>query len=279
MPPSLTLSERFLADFHDQRAGVTSRAFMALQAAKQDEVAASSYEFLAALLPNGKSKLNVLDLACGDGYLLRLIATSQQTPATLVGVDLSQGELSAARHRLGAGPTLIQGRAQSMQLPAGSFDFVLCHMALMLMDDLDSVIAEVRRVLKQGGVFSFIIGAKGPAGTATEFYVQCLRSARQRLNSTIPRFGDRRLNDPEQIQLLLSSRFEGVVIDDISITRRYSPIEAWSWFEGMYDLHGIPLSEQALMKQEYLDRLSPLCDEDGRFEFKDYLRQVRAIAA
>lgn len=278
MPSSLTSNERFLADFHDQRAGVTSQAFMSLRATKQGEVAASSYDFLAALVPKENSPLTVLDVACGDGYLLWLVASSRQRPATLMGVDISQGELTAARRRLGQSATLIQGRAQALPLPEGSADFVLCHMALMLMDDLDSVITEVRRVLRSGGVFSFIVGAKPPPSAALDLYLSQLRVARRRLNSTIPSFGDPRLSEPGQIQQLLTNRFDDVLVEEVSISRRYSPSDIWSWFEGMYDLHGIPPHEQTLMKQDYIAALSPLCEEDGCLEFTDNLRQVRAIA-
>lgn len=279
MSSSLTLNERFLADFHDQHAGVTSQAFMSLRATKRGEVVASSYDFLAALVPKEDSPLTVLDVACGDGYLLWLVASSRERAATLIGLDISQGELTAARRRLGQGATLILGRAQAMPLPEGSADFVLSHMALMLMDDLDSVITEVRRVLRPGGVFSFIVGAKPPPSTALDLYLQLLRAARQRLNSTIPRLGDQRLGDPGEIQQMLTSRFADVVVEEVSISRRYSPLDMWSWFENMYDLHGVPPHEQALMKHDYIEALSPLCEEDGCLEFTDTLRQVRAIAA
>ncbi len=279
MPLSLTSNERFLADFHNQRAGVTSLAYASLPATKLDEVAASSYEFLAALVPKVQSPLTVLDVACGDGYLLWLVDASRQRPATLIGLDISQGELEAAKQRLGTSATLIQGRSQAMPLPEASVDFVLCHMALMLMDDLDSVIAEVRRVLRSGGVLSFIVGAKPPPSASLTLYIERLLEARRRLEISIPSLGDRRLGHPDRIREVLSSGFKDVLVEEVSISRRYSPSAMWSWFEGMYDLHGIPLQEQEALKLGYIEDLSPLCEEDGCLEFTDKLRHVRAVAA
>lgn len=279
MPLFLTPTESFLADFHDRRPGVTSHAFMSLRATKSGEVAASSYHHLASLVPDGNESLSVLDVACGDGYLLWLISSAQRQATTLVGIDISEGELNAARLRLGQRATLVRARAQAIPLLESSVDYVLCHMALMLMDDLDTAIQQIRRVLKLGGVFSFVVGAKPPSSAALNLYLARLRETRELLGSTMPAFGDRRLANPESIQHLLSSQFSGVTIDEISIVRRYTPSELWTWFEGMYDLDGIPPQEQSIMRAGYIEDIFPLREADGCIEFTDYLRLVRAIAA
>ena len=279
MPSTLTQAEKFLVDFHDRHPGITSDAFKSLRAVKAGEAAASSYQFLASIVPIEDRPISLLDLACGDGHLLALIASSRKTPTKLVGIDISVGELAAAEMRLGPCASLVRARAQEIPLVTGSMDFVLCHMALMLMDDLDSVIEQVRRVLRLGGVFSFVVGAKPPSSAALDLYIARLRTTRKILGTAVPTLGDRRLANPEHIQQLLSKHFNEISCEDISIIRRYKPSELWEWFEGMYDLHGIPALEQATMRSRYIEELSPLCEEDGKLEFTDYLRQVRAVAA
>src|SRR5262245_45424737 len=127
-------AEVWLEDWHDRHPGATSRALARGRP--------SPYERLASFVRPGQS---VLDLACGDGYLLDRHRAAGA--ATLAGLDLSAGELAAARERLGGAATLVQGRAQSMPFPDESFDLVTCHMALMLMRPVDEVVSEVRRVL------------------------------------------------------------------------------------------------------------------------------------
>lgn len=275
----LTSNELFLVDFHNRRAGVTSDAFAPLAATKNGELVASTYELLCSLVPTSSSSLTVLDLACGDGYLLERIASLRKEPAHLIGVDISAGELAAGRRRLGNAAELIEARAQTLPLVEESVDYVLCHMALMLMDDLDTVVAQVRRVLKRGGVFSFIVGAKPPQTAALDLYLKHLGELRQHVGSSVPRLGDRRLGNPDRMRELLAGQFDQVQIEDVSVTRRYSPMALWDWFEGMYDLDGVPSDEIGRMKSQYIEVLATELAEDGQLSFKDNFRQVTAIAA
>ncbi|MDO9218289.1 MAG: methyltransferase domain-containing protein, partial [Lacisediminimonas sp.] len=73
---------------------------------------ASSYEILASVVPSTSQSIEVLDLACGDGFLLALLASRAQPHLSLSGVDLSAGELAVAAQRLGHSIPLIQARAQ-----------------------------------------------------------------------------------------------------------------------------------------------------------------------
>src|SRR5690349_12887987 len=127
-------SEDWLRRWHDRRAGATSRAF--------SRAKPSTYEWLAGHAQPGD---RVLDLACGDGALLALIRDRGVLGA--VGIDMSEGELSAARERLGPEANLVRGRAQALPFEDASFDLVTCHLALMLMRPVEEALAEVRRIL------------------------------------------------------------------------------------------------------------------------------------
>ena len=71
------------------------------------------------------------------------------------GLGLRDGELAAAKSRFHDDRvTFHQAKAQAIPLPDASVDYVLCHMAFMLMDSIEEVISEIKRVLKPGGKFS-----------------------------------------------------------------------------------------------------------------------------
>jgi polyphosphate glucokinase len=128
--------EAFLRRFHAARPGITSSAL----------AGAASYDRLIAAVPRGA---RVLDLACGDAHLV-----SRLGPRA-IGLDLTP---SPGPH---GGAAIVCGRAQAMPFADGAFDACVCHLAFMLFDDLERVVAELRRVVVPGGVFAAVLGG-GP---------------------------------------------------------------------------------------------------------------------
>lgn len=279
MTTAVSPVERFLAHFHDSRPGLTPKALAALPAAFRGQCYASSYEILASVVPSHSQAIEVHDLACGDGFLLSLLAARSQSELSLSGVDLSIGELAVATQRLGNSIPLIQARAQELPCADGRFHYVLCHMALMLMDDVESVLREIRRALRNGGTFAAIIGASPPPSPALTFYVQAL-SKHSRLEqwSTV-RFGDGRLRTREGTATLFSQIFSDVVIEDIHMPLKFSPDELWLWFVDMYDLYLFSEEDRQAIKQELLEGIAPMCELDGKLEHSLSMRYVHATAA
>jgi SAM-dependent methyltransferase len=145
---AVVASEAFLRRFHAAHAGITSRVL----------ARGGSYEQLAAKVAGAA---RVLDLGCGD----RVIGT--------VGVDLSREEAALARR------PCVQGRAQQLPFADGAFDAVVSHLAFMLMDEPEAVVAELARVLVPGGGFHAVLGG-GPTATGDDAFHRFLALARPR---------------------------------------------------------------------------------------------------
>jgi ubiquinone/menaquinone biosynthesis C-methylase UbiE len=114
----------------------------------------SPTEFFAALDP--RPGLHVLDVGCGTGDFLRLLAPIL-APGNAVGVDLSETMISEARSRADASAPNISFRVGSVQeLPFanGSFDRVIATQLLLHVPDPWSGLAEMSRVLAHGGLIS-----------------------------------------------------------------------------------------------------------------------------
>jgi 2-polyprenyl-6-hydroxyphenyl methylase/3-demethylubiquinone-9 3-methyltransferase len=97
----------------------------------------------------------VLDLGCGGGLLAEALA---KEGAAVTGIDLSERALQTARDHAAAGGLRIRyqrGRAEALPCADASFDAVVCGDCLEHVDDLDRVIGEVARVLRDGGVFCY----------------------------------------------------------------------------------------------------------------------------
>lgn len=138
--------EAFLRRFHAARPGITSSAL-----ARPGR--ATSYDRLAAAVPRDA---RVLDLGCGDTHLL-----SRLGPRA-IGLDLapSRGAL--------AGAAIVLGRAQALPFADRAFDACVCHLAFMLFDDLERVVAELGRVVVPGGVFAAVLGGGPTAGNGDD---------------------------------------------------------------------------------------------------------------
>lgn len=140
--------------YHATRPSRTSRAVHLVQ----ESDGRNSYQILAdSVTASSSSGPVVLDLACGDGSMIPHILTRVGAEGQIIGLDTSGCELAVAR-RLYSEPnvTIVQGKAQAIPLADESVDFILCHLALMLMSPADPVIMEVARVLKKGGVFAAV---------------------------------------------------------------------------------------------------------------------------
>ncbi len=98
----------------------------------------------------------VLDLAGGSGDLTRLLASSVGDQGEIVLADINQRMLEVGRDRLiNAGVVgnvkIVQANAESLPLPARSFDLVTMAFGLRNVTAKDRALQEIYRVLRPGG--------------------------------------------------------------------------------------------------------------------------------
>lgn len=278
MSSAPSLSETFLQAFHEARPGLTSKAYGDLPAVFRGQQRASSYALLTEVIPRSPQAIEVLDLACGEGHLLGLLAARRQHGLVLNGVDMNAAELALARGRLGGHASLTRARAQALPYPAGTFDGVLCHMALMLMDELDEVMRELRRVLRPGGRFAAVVGAMPPESPALRAYLDAL-SRRSRLPQFAAlRLGDRRLRSPEGIREVFASGFDELLIEEVHLPLRLTPAQLWDWLLDMYDLQLLGAADRELVERELMQTVSGATGPDGMLDFPQTLRFLSARA-
>jgi ubiquinone/menaquinone biosynthesis C-methylase UbiE len=94
----------------------------------------------------------LLDVGCGSGALLQLVASKVAFQRPPVGVDLSTSMLDLGEERRAI--SLIEGSGTQLPFADESFDVVTCaHVVKHLDDDsLLELLREVRRVLSHGGI-------------------------------------------------------------------------------------------------------------------------------
>lgn len=109
------------------------------------------------------AKQAVLDLGTGSGFVARTIAARNGFSGHVLGIDLSP-ELVKAAARLAEGEGLEgkvsfeAGDTRGLKMESGSFDAVIAHTLLSHVPDPVSVIAEISRLLRPGGVVGIFDG-------------------------------------------------------------------------------------------------------------------------
>ena len=92
-----------------------------------------------------------LDVGCGTGALCAAIA-DECSPASIDGVEPSEGFLKTAAETLAGRARLQRGTADSIPLPDESVDVVVSGLVLNFVPDQAAAIAEMTRVTSDGGV-------------------------------------------------------------------------------------------------------------------------------
>ena len=129
------------------------------------------YHFTAPLVAG----LDVLDVACGEGYGSALLATRA---ATVIGADIAQTAVDHARARYAAVANLGFRQADCAALPfaAASFDAVVSFETIEHIVAQEPFLDEIRRVLRPDGLLILSCPNKAEysdrLGVANEFHVR-----------------------------------------------------------------------------------------------------------
>lgn len=241
---------KYLFEFHRDRAGVAEAVL-----SRAMSVDHTPYRWLARAV--SADATTVVDLACGSGPMSRELA---QEGRTVIGVDLSEHELSLAAER-GPGPWV---RSDALRLPFrdGSVDVVTSSMGLVVVTPLSQVLREVARVLRPGGVLAGIAPALRPLGPHD---VRVLTQISGRIR-TKPQFpgpveltgftkalltsGLRRVEDQrERYRFSIRSRADAELV----MSALYLPNTRWSRVE-----RAIEYLEDSLQRRETVDFTIPM---------------------
>jgi ubiquinone/menaquinone biosynthesis C-methylase UbiE len=118
------------------------------------EIAARTAKLVLATAPGAR---RILDIGCGTGYLLRLLARRLPDATALVGVDPAPAMLRVAATRA-ADERLdfCAGVAERLPFPSGRFDLVVSTTSFDHWTDQGSGLEECARVLVPGGTVAVV---------------------------------------------------------------------------------------------------------------------------
>jgi len=259
---SAASQEAFLHAFHAEHPAVTSEWL----GDSRGPDGRSSYELLRDRVAGRK---RVLDLGCGDGLLLELLA--EESGRQLAGVDLSPETLALARKRPAlSGTTLEVARAQALPFPDDSFDACVCHMALMLMAEIEQVAAEVARVHAPGGVLAFVVGDGALLGEAYDRFRTLATEEIEQVPEAerMPRLGDRRTRSRDGLdEILAPAGFAPVVVESVALDLGGPFDQVWAGISSLYDFEPLDEAAMARLRSVFLDVFRESITPEGAVPF------------
>jgi SAM-dependent methyltransferase len=133
---------------------------------------------------------SVLDVGCGNGWYLAELRRRGHR-GLVCGADLSEGMLRNARPAAGDGPLLVSD-AQALPFTSESFDVALVMHMLYHVPDRGQALAEIRRVVRPGGVALVLTNSESHFRELDELLIACaaatIGTSRVRDRTSLTRF-------------------------------------------------------------------------------------------
>ncbi len=174
--------------------------------------------------------LRWLDVGCGTGALTEAILDRAE-PASVAGVEPSEGFLATARAVLGPRAVLLPGSAEALPLADASADVVVSGLVLNFVPDARAAVAEMVRVSCPGGtVGAYVWDYAGRMELVRSFW-----DAAAELDPGCPDEGTRfPLCDPLALEELFSGpRFAAVGVSAIDVPTPFASFDDyWEPFLG-----------------------------------------------
>ncbi|WUV99013.1 hypothetical protein OG285_25600 [Streptomyces sp. NBC_01471] len=140
-------------------------------------------------------------------------------------------------------------------------------MALILMGEIEQVVAEIARVLSPGGVLACVVGAGPLGGEAYERFIGLLRSTIEELPASrrIPPLGDRRTRGREGLDGILGpAGFAAVDWETVPIDLSGPAEQVWASVSGLYDLGPLDRATMERLRAAFFAEVREMTAPDGQ---------------
>lgn len=136
----------------------------------------------------------ILDLGCGNGNILKMLEDNN-VKANLYGLDLCENMIKECKKRLSNKVTLTVGDSENLPYDDNEFDTVVCNASFHHYIHPETVLKEIKRVLKKDGVLIL-----GDPTSPFNWYTKLINFSLRYCNS-----GDYKMYTKKEITSLLTN--------------------------------------------------------------------------
>ncbi len=206
--------------------------------------------------------MKALEIGCGTGSLWMGRGELLGRFGKLVLTDLSEGMLETARANIGNRDNIVFQVADIQELPFedGSFDMIIANSMLYHVPDLDKGIREVRKVLKDDGVFyCATLGENNFVERLAEWFQLSGESFQPNHNFTMQ-------NGAQKLRIAFSDIESRIYEDSLHITDIDDLVEYLGSLASLKALDGVPHAKiKAMITEHAADGVVDLPKEYGMF--------------
>jgi ubiquinone/menaquinone biosynthesis C-methylase UbiE len=227
----------------------------------------------------------VLDVASGTGEPSLTISRRFGNQISLTGVDGAEAMVTVSNEKVQReglqGVTFQQMKAERLTFPSDRFDRVISRFGVMLFDDPEAGLKEMRRVLKQGGKMA--IGVWGEFHKVTSLYLiwePLMKRLPEDERLPMPKMAD--LGPPGKLEaLLLKSGFSRHEISPLPLIYQFEDFESYwkiNTESGVLkeSLNRLSSVEQDQLKKEVMKKINPY-QKGGRITLQNDVLVALAI--
>ena len=225
-----------------------------------------------------KGDENLLDISTGTGLASTLLA-GFLPDGQVTGIDLSEGMLEKAHSRannLGLSNIDFQQMDMTqMDLPENHFDVINASFGVFFVEDIEQLVQHVSTRLKPGGRFITTHFAKGSMAPMQDLIMDRL----QQYGVEVPKVSWSQLDtEASNRELYETAGFKNITHSRNQVGYHFKDAEGWwevVWWAGYRGfVNQIPEERAQQFKQEHLDEINALADEDGIFFNVDVIHTI-----